>query len=284
MKRTQQLVVTLMIALTGLGSSCSAEEDPPSDAGPSSQSPTPSASPSASPSVDPASSPSLEGSYAIEGDRKLALVCWGEGSPTVLLETGGVNLEEWTGSGVVSVLAASTRVCTYDRAGTGLSDPAPKRRRDADDVVTEANALLEAADITGPLVLVGRSFGGMIVTHYAETIPDDVVGVVVLDTPAPTDEFTPKNAPELVWDFPGNTEHLDVIGGFEGRFANDPPRFDAPLLLVTPTAGEASAENESVWLKSSPDSRQVTCAGEADAGGPCTDAIAGFVQDLDTSA
>ncbi len=280
MKRSQQLAVTLMVALAGLGSSCSADEDTPSEAGPSSRSPSP--SPSASVSVDPASSPSLEGSYAIDGDRKLALVCWGEGSPTVLLETGGVNLDEWTGSAVVSALAGSTRVCTYDRAGTGLSDPAPERRRDADDVVTEANALLEAADITGPLVLVGRSFGGMIVTHYAETIPDDVVGVVVLDTPAPTAEFTPESFPEGVWDFPGNTEHLDVIDGFEGRFANDPPRFDAPLLLVTPSDGEASAENESFWLKSSADSRQVTCAGEADAGGPCTDAIAGFVQDLDT--
>jgi pimeloyl-ACP methyl ester carboxylesterase len=202
----------------------------------------------------------------------------------VLLETGGVNIEEWTGSGVVGAMAGSTRVCTYDRAGTGRSDPAPEERRDADDVVTEADALLEAADITGPLVLVGRSFGGMIVTHYAETIPDDVVGVVVLDTPAPTAEFTPKNEPELVWDFPGNTEHLDVIDGFEGRFANDPPQFDAPLLLVTPTDGEGSPENESFWLSSSPDSRQVTCTGEPDVPGPCADEIAGFVANLDTSA
>ncbi len=267
------VALALFVALTGLG--CSAEQDEQDEAGPSSHSPTPSAS------VDPASEPSIEGSYAVDGDRELALVCWGEGRPTVLLETGGVNIEEWTGSAVVSGLAGSTRVCTYDRAGTGRSDPAPMERRDAEDVVTEANALLGAADITGALVLVGRSFGGMIVTHYAETIPDDVVGVVVLDTPAPTAEFTPKSAPELVWDFPGNTEHLDVIDGFEGRFASDPPRFDAPLLVVTPTGGEASAENESVWLASSPDSRQVTCAGEPDVPGPCADAIARFVAQFD---
>ncbi len=144
----------------------------------------------------------------------------------MLLETGGVNIYEWTGSGVAGALAGSTRVCTYDRAGTGRSDPAPTERRDADDVVTEADALLEAADLTGPLVLVGRSFGGMIVTHYAEAIPEDVIGVVVigvvvLDAPAPSAEFTPESEPELVWDFPGNTERLDVVGGFEDRFAKD---------------------------------------------------------------
>ena len=49
-----------------------------------------------------------------------------------------------------------------------------------------------------------------------------------------------------------NTEHLDVIDGFEGRFAKDPPRFDAPLLLVTPTDGEASAENESSGCRAAP--------------------------------
>ena len=271
--------VILTVALIGLAGSCSDDPKSPAEAGPSSRS----ASPLPSVTADPAAEPSIEGRYAIDGGRKLALVCWGEGSPTVLLETGGVNIDEWTGSGVVSALAGSNRVCTYDRAGTGRSDPAPLRRRDAEDVVMEANALLEAADIAGPLVLVGRSFGGMIVTHYAEVLPDDVVGVVVLDTPAPSAEFTPKSEPELVWDFPGNTEHLDVVGGFENRFANDPPQFDAPLLLVTPSDSEASAENESFWLGSSPDSRQVTCVGEPDVPGPCADQIAEFVANLDES-
>ena len=59
----------------------------------------------------------------------------GEGSPTVLLETGGTNIEQWAGSGMVTELSGRTRVCTYDRAGTGTSDPAPNERRDADDAV-----------------------------------------------------------------------------------------------------------------------------------------------------
>ena len=65
-------------------------------------------------------------------------------------------------------LSGRTRVCTYDRAGTGTSDPAPNKRRDADDAVRDAHAVLQAAHVTGPLVLLGRSFGGMLVTHYAD--------------------------------------------------------------------------------------------------------------------
>ena len=235
-----------------------------------------------SPSADPAASPSIGAKFAVGDDgRRLALVCWGAGSPTVILETGGANIEEWTGSGVVQRLASATRVCTYDRAGTGTSDPAPNERRDADDVVHDIKALLVAADLAGPYVLVGRSFGGMIVTHYAETLPKDVVGVVVLDTPAPSATFTEESEPELVWDFPGNTEHLDVVGGFENRFAKDPPKFEVPVLVITPEPGEASAKEEGFWLQVSPKSRQVELAcGEEPTEGACADAVVEFVNGL----
>ncbi len=240
---------------------------------------------SPSPSADPAQNPSIDTSFEVAPDgRKDALVCWGEGEPTVLLETGGVNIEEWTGSNFVSELAPITRVCTYDRAGTGKSDPAPNKKRTADDVVNEADALLKAAGLDGPLVLLGRSFGGMIVTHYAETLPDHVVGVVILDTPAPSAEFTEENEPELVWDHPNNTEHLDVVGGFENRFAKDPPQFDPPLLVITPAGGEASAENESFWLQTSPDSKQVELScGDDGTAGPCAVELVKFVKKVDTN-
>jgi pimeloyl-ACP methyl ester carboxylesterase len=239
----------------------------------------------ASPSLDPAQNPSIDDTFTVASDgRKDALMCWGKGQPTVLLETGGTNLEEWPGSGIVTELAPITRVCTYDRAGTGKSDAAPNKRRDADDVVNEANVLLKAARVDGPLVLLGRSFGGMIVTHYAETLPDDVVGVVILDTPAPSAEFTEKSEPELVWDNPGNTEHLDVVGGFENRFANHPPRFDVPLLLITPNPGEGTAKNESFWLQTSPDSKQVelSCGAEPTEG-PCATEVAKFVKKVSSN-
>jgi pimeloyl-ACP methyl ester carboxylesterase len=267
-------------------------------AGPGSSGPTPSvvtvatataianataiASATAAPrAADPAASPSIDAKFAVDGARRLALVCWGEGSPTVLLETGGANIEEWSGSGVVRQLASRTRVCTYDRAGTGASDPPPFERRDAEDVVNDLKALLVAADVDGPHVLLGRSFGGMIVTHYAETLPEDVVGVVVLDTPAPSATFTEESEPGLVWDYAGNTERLDVVGGFENRFAKDPPKFAVPVLVITPVPGEASAEDESFWLQVSPKSRQVELAcGEEPTEGPCADAVVEFVTGL----
>jgi alpha/beta hydrolase fold len=261
--------------------------------GPGSSGPTPSAvtlasasamaSPiAASPPADPVAHPSIKARFAVgDGARQLALVCWGEGSPTVLLETGGANIEEWSRSGVVRHLADRTRVCTYDRAGTGTSDPPPYERRDADDVVSDLKALLVAADVDGPFVLVGRSFGGMIVTHYAETLPEDVVGVVILDTPAPSATFTEQSEPGLVWDYPGNTERLDVVGGFENRFAKDPPKLDVPVLVITPVPGEASAKDEGFWLQVSPKSRQVELAcGEEPTEGPCADAVVEFVNGL----
>jgi hypothetical protein len=233
----------------------------------------------ASQSADPASNPTIEAKFAVgDGARQLALVCWGEGSPTVVLETGGANIEEWSRSGVVRQVASQTRVCTYDRAGTGTSDPAPDERRDADDVVSDLKALLVAADVDGPYVLLGRSFGGMIVTYYAETLPEDVVGVVVLDTPPPSATFTEESEPELVWDYPGNTEHLDVVGGFENRFANDPPKFEVPVLVITPVPGEASSKEEGFWLQVSPKSSQVELAcGQEPTQGPCADAVVEFV-------
>lgn len=202
----------------------------------------------------------------------------------MLLETGGTNIEQWAGSGIVTALSSRTRVCTYDRAGTGTSDPAPNKRRTADDAVRDAQAVLEAAQVTGPLVLLGRSFGGMLVTHFADTLPQDVVGVAVLDTPAPSAEFTEESEPELVWDAPGNTEHLDVVHGFENRFAKEPPSIDVPLLLITPVPGEGSAEDESFWLQTSPQATQVTLScGQEPTQGPCATAVADFVDSLDTS-
>jgi len=258
--------------------------DPPEATSSQSANSTP-ASPPPTSAADPAPQPSIDDAFTIAaGGRQLTLVCWGTGSPTVLLETGGTNIEEWTGSGIVDELAGRTRVCTYDRAGTGRSDAAPNKRRDADDVVTEAHALLEAAHVNGPLVLLGRSFGGMIVTHYADVMPQDVIGVIVLDTPAPSAEFTEKSEPGLVWNAPGNTAHLDVVHGFENRFANHPPHFDAPLLLITPVPGEGSVKNESFWLQTSPQAKQVKLScGEEPTEGPCATEVANFVESLDPS-
>ena len=272
--RCPQCSLGLPLAILALlSTSCASGTTPEATGSPSPDRPTHTTS------VDPAARPSIDDTFVVAaGGRRLALVCWGTGSPTVLLETGGANIEEWTGSGIVDELAGRARVCAYDRAGTGRSDAAPDERRNADDVVTEAHALLEAARVDGPLVLLGRSFGGMIATHWADVRPQGVIGVVVLDTPAPSAEFTEKSEPGLVWDSPGNTEHLDVVHGFENRFAEEPPRFDVPLLVITPVPGEGSVENESFWLQASADARQVALScGDEPTDGPCATRVAAFV-------
>ena len=230
---------------------------------------TPVAEPAAdpSPSLDLFGEPAVDGRFAVGDGRELALRCWGAGTPTVVLETGHPNpggIQDFEGSSFVGEIAARTRVCAYDRAGTGLSDAAPSRPRSADDVVHDLHALLTASEADQPYVLGGSSFGGMIVTYYAAQYPDQVAGVVLLDVPAPSEELTLKEIPEVAWDHPANPEHVDVIPEFEGRFAREPVSFDAPLVVVTATEGQSSVEDQRFWLPLSPDARQVELSGGHD--------------------
>ena len=122
--------------------------------------------------------------------------CWGTGSPTVFLETGGGALDEFTGSPLVRRLAAQQQVCLYNRAGREPSDPAPNEPREAEDVAADFNALVQAAGVLRPpFILVGRSFGGMLVTFYAATHPEQVAGIVVFYSPAPSATMTARTSP-----------------------------------------------------------------------------------------
>jgi pimeloyl-ACP methyl ester carboxylesterase len=203
-----------------------------------------------------------------DGQRELAILCEGEGSPTVILEdghpseTGGIA--RFSNGPLWATLVAETRVCAYDRAGWGDSDPAPNEPRDADDVVDDLQALLASAQEEGPYVMVGSSFGGMIVTYYAAREPDEVAGVVLLDVPAPTDTLTVEEIPEIAWDHPTNREHVDIAPEFETRFFRDPVSMEAPLTVVTATAGQSSVEDQSFWLQTSPEATQVELAGSHD--------------------
>jgi len=81
-------------------------------------------------------------------------------------------------------LTALTRVCRYDRAGISHSDSGP-RPRTVQDVVTDLYALLHTAQVPGPYLLVGHSLGGLIVRLYASLYPEEVVGLVLLDSSHP---------------------------------------------------------------------------------------------------
>jgi len=114
------------------------------------------------------------------GGYKLHINCMGEGSPTVILEAGFVeSSSSWLF--IQPEVAKTTRVCSYDRAGYGWSEPSPHPRT-ASWRVEELHTLLVNANVQGPYLLVGHSLGGMLVRVYAHTYPDEVVGMVLVDS------------------------------------------------------------------------------------------------------
>jgi pimeloyl-ACP methyl ester carboxylesterase len=117
------------------------------------------------------------------GGYRLHLYCTGSGSPTVILDAlfpGTVSTWAW----VQPEVAKTTRVCAYDRAGLGWSDRGPQPR-DAQQHAAELQALLSAAAVPGPYVLVGHSWGGLVVRTYADRRPDQVAGMVLIEATNP---------------------------------------------------------------------------------------------------
>jgi len=114
------------------------------------------------------------------GGRSLHLYCSGQGGATVLLENGlGGNYAAWRP--VQAGIAQFARVCSYDRAGLGWSDRSDRPTR-ATNVTDDLHRLLEARHVTGPLVLVGWSAGGVFVRDYYARYPDGVVGMVLVES------------------------------------------------------------------------------------------------------
>lgn len=118
----------------------------------------------------------------IGGGRHLNLRCTGTGSPTIVLEAGlGMTSRAW--ATVQPMLARTNKVCAYDRAGFGFSEGGPVPR-DLAAEVADLHALVVAAPIETPLVLVAHSWGTAIARAYASDHRSDLVGVVLLD-PSP---------------------------------------------------------------------------------------------------
>jgi pimeloyl-ACP methyl ester carboxylesterase len=89
-------------------------------------------------------------------------------------------------------VSGTTRVCAYDRAGMGWSEIGPEPR-DAKQITGELHTLLSKADIEGPYVLVGHSFGGMYMQTYAARYPDEVAGVALVDSSTEPDQFSQRS-------------------------------------------------------------------------------------------
>ena len=126
------------------------------------------------------------------GGHRLHLHCTGSGSPTVVLQPGGGDFSSvmaW----IAPAVAAHTRVCVYDRAGRGWSELADSPQ-DATQIATDLHTLLQRGTVPGPYVLAGHSFGGLYVLTHADRYPDDVAGMVLVDSTNPATKADPQKA------------------------------------------------------------------------------------------
>jgi pimeloyl-ACP methyl ester carboxylesterase len=133
------------------------------------------------------------------GGHRLHLYCTGSGTPTVVLEPGLGAASSDLGW-IAPAVARDSRVCVYDRAGRGWSDAADGPQ-DGAHIAADLHTLLDRAHVPGPYVLAGHSFGGLYVLSFAAQFPDQVAGMVLLDSTAP------KPGPAR----PTNTESYSVL-------------------------------------------------------------------------
>lgn len=136
------------------------------------------------------------------GEYELYMTCAGTGSPTVVFVDGlgGGNTLQMM-QGFAPRLTDRYRFCSYDRVNTGRSDRHQDMHTGADSV-RDLNALLAAAHVPGPYLLLSYSWGSLLALMYAGTYPDDVMGAVLLDPNLPTDDTVERALP------PGVLERL----------------------------------------------------------------------------
>ncbi len=215
------------------------------------------------PSATPATPTAVDGSFDVGEGRTLHMECRGEGSPTVIMEAGDEGgVEQW--SQVMPDVADLTRTCAYDRAGVGLSDPATGCRG-LDDLTGDLEALLTAAAIPGPYVLVASSGGGYIASGFAADHRDAIAGVVFVDVPGPFLDPPPDLVDFLKCDAPTNIERRDYLGVEHAGWDARAEIGDIPVTVMSVDYGsdatmEAEKTNVDVqrgWLVFSPRATQV---------------------------
>jgi pimeloyl-ACP methyl ester carboxylesterase len=203
------------------------------------------------------------GSFGIGHGRTIYLECYGEGSPTVILDAGLRNgAAFWSqradgtppGPTVLPGVARFTRVCGYDRPGTILTSSPPiefsrsspaRMPRTAADAVSDLRTLLKVAKVPGPYVFVSHSFGGLIDRLYAATYPRQVAGVVLVDAlseyfqeplnPAQMAAYSAlNNAPVEGIDYP-ELERIRFVRSFTQmrRARRNHPLRDIPLSVIS---------------------------------------------------
>ncbi len=210
--------------------------------------------------ADPAGRPAITTrAVAIGHGRRIELQCRGAGSPTVVLISGTRGAwDDWTSAGnpvtgrskpsptaVFPQVARVTRVCGYDRPGVTTLAGRPTRTTPvrqpttAQDGVADLHALLAAAGVPGPYVLVGQSWGGLVAQLYARRHPADVEGLVLVD---PANQYLRVTLGPTAWrrflaagrklDDGSGAETPDHAGSVGAVAAAPPPRRIPTVVLA----------------------------------------------------
>jgi len=191
----------------------------------------------------PRALPGVAGELVAINERHLWIACRGEGTPTVVMDAG-VNSGSQVWGLVWPMIGSSTRVCVYDRAGLGYSDPIPKPRTSL-EIVGDLHQLLINAAIKGPYVLVAHSFGGLNIRLYASKYPEDVAGMVLVDA-VHEDRFastarilTPQQEAEFEKGRQANSEGLDYYESSRLVRAIGPALPNIPIVVIARGRTEA---------------------------------------------
>ena len=217
---------------------------------------------SGSASSSPSPAQPRTGTLTLASGESVFYWCAGEGHPGVLLEAG-------TDSGgtdayppaFLDPLIAETTVCTYDRLGTGMSDPAPRHRRTMRDLCTVQEQVVAELPLRTPYVLVGQSGGGNLNIGCAARHPERVAGLVTIDSYH--DDPDDLRAEGFVWT--DNPEFVDYVDYSEELDTLTTPIGDFPVLVISATQADPGGEkNQRHWLQLSPHSRQVAIEGPHD--------------------
>jgi hypothetical protein len=169
------------------------------------------------------------------GGYELDWECRGNGSPTIVLEAGYDSAGIGTWSDLLGPIAQVSRVCTYDRAGTGDSDQRPEGVQVTSMLeAEELHRLLDGAAIEPPYVMVGHSYGGFISRLFAAMYPNETSGLVLVDS-SHEDEIKPYrryygDSPEGDWVDGGDRIDIDATARALRRTARD--LGDLPLAVV----------------------------------------------------
>jgi pimeloyl-ACP methyl ester carboxylesterase len=165
------------------------------------------------------------------GGRRLHLVTAGKGSPVVVIIPAlADNVLQWLP--IAEGVAAETQAIVYDRAGVGWSDPPPRGWRTPGLMAADLHALLHAAQIPAPYILAGHSIGGIVARQFYAGHPDEVAGMVLLDS---SHEDQARRFDAIGWD-KGTVAYLRVIARRQARILG--ARRLADRLGLMPGIGE----------------------------------------------